>query len=290
MDESAARRARLVPLSTAELDWIADAVGGERAEGYPAAGDRLRLTSPGLRVEGTDLYVPDGPWHVRDHPNRRTAEPDDLDPEVPTADRSNLQPDLVARWRAEGLAVDQHGRPVHPHWRQLLADPRIGLPTGVGYFWRYGPNATVDPVIYRRRGRGPVQILLIRRRVGGRWALPGGFRDRADATAEDAARREAAEETGLVAIGGRAEIIAQTRSINPIVTLHAWPENTLVLIHGDQQYLADTAPAPGDDAVDALWASPTDLDGLQLFDLHRQHISTALEHITRAGDMTSVDA
>lgn len=287
MDESAARLVRLAPIGAAELEWIANAMGGERAEGYPAAGDRLRLASPGLRVEGTALIVPDGPWHVHDHPNRHTADPDDLDPEVPAAGRDHLEPDLVARWRAEGLAVDQHGRPIHPHWRQLLADPRIGLPTGAGFFWRYGPNATVDPVIYRRRGDGPVQILLIRRRVGGRWALPGGFRDRADATAEDTARREAAEETGLAAIGGRAEVIAHTRSINPIVTLHAWLENTVVLIHGDQQYLADTALAPGDDAEDARWASLADLDDLQLFDRHRQHIDTALDHLARAAESAS---
>lgn len=283
INDSEARRARLAPLSAAELDWIADAVHSERAEGYPPPSERLRLTSPGLRADGALLVVPDGPWHVHDHPNRRTASPDDLDSEVPAPGREQLHPDLTARWSSEGLAMDQHGRPIHPHWRQLLADPRIGLPTGVGYFYRYGPNTTVDPVVYRRRGTGPLEILLIRRRSGGKWALPGGFRDRTDTSSEDTARRETAEEAGLTGIGGHAEVIAHTRSIGPMATLHAWTENTVVLLHGDQQYLADTALVAGDDAVDACWSTPAAIECLPLYDRHRQHISAALDRLEVLG-------
>jgi 8-oxo-dGTP pyrophosphatase MutT (NUDIX family) len=265
-------------LSSADLDQIAGLVGQGPAPGYPALDRRLYLETPGLREDGPVLVVPDGPWHVTGHPNRAGVPAADLDPEVPDSGAA-IEPALADRWRADGLTLDQHDRPVHPDWRRLLADPRIGLPTGVGFFYRYGPNATVDPFIYRRRGAAPVEVLLIKRLRGGRWALPGGFADRTDRSAEDTARREAGEETGLDAIGGTAETLLYNRSVGTIATLHAWTENTVVLIHGDQDYLNDTEPVPGDDAVDARWCSPEQIADLDLFDVHAGHIDAALRRL-----------
>jgi ADP-ribose pyrophosphatase YjhB (NUDIX family) len=266
-------------LSAEDLDQIAKLVGQGTFEGYPAPDQRLYLDTPGLRTDGPALVVPDGPWHVADHPNRRTAGPDHTDPEVPSAGHPLVAADLSQRWLDDGIGLDQYGRPVHPDWRQLLGDRRIGLPTGVGFFFRYGPNATVDPVVYRRRGAGPLEILVIKRRRGGKWALPGGFADRIDRTPEDTARREAGEETGLDRIGGRAEVIVNHRSTGQLVTLNAWMENTVVLIHGDQEYLADTEPVAGDDAVDVKWSTRTGMVDLDMFDVHIRHIDKALQII-----------
>jgi 8-oxo-dGTP diphosphatase len=56
-----------------------------------------------------------------------------------------------------------------------------------------GPAATVDVIVERGDGR----VLLVRRKFPPEgWALPGGFID-AGESAEDAARREAFEETGV---------------------------------------------------------------------------------------------
>lgn len=272
-------------LSETELDQIADLVGQGPYEGYPALDRRLYLDTPGLDTTGPAFVVPDGPWQVGDHPNRRGPGPDLMDPEVPSEAHPRVAPELSQRWQQDGLTLDQYGRPIHPDWRELLGDRRIGLPTGVGFFFRYGPNATVDPVVYRRRpGADPVELLLIKRRRGGKWAMPGGFADRADRTAEDTARREAAEETGLDRIGGQAETIVYHRSAGPLVTLHAWMENTVVLIHGDPQYLADTDLKPGDDAVDAGWFTRAQMEQLDMFDVHIRHLDKALELLRRQAD------
>lgn len=256
-----------MPLNAAELDRIARLAQQGPHEGYPAPRDRLYIDTPGLDLHGATLTVPDGPWHVADHPNRRGRGPHEIDPDVPRDGHQAAAADLQTRWRAAGLTLDQHGRPVHPDWRQLLADPRIGLPTGAGYFWRYGPNPTVDAVVERGR-----QILLIRRRSG-QWALPGGFQDRSDASAEAAAVRELAEETGLGVPRARTRIIINRRAAGPHTTLHAWTTNTVVRVTADPRYLADTEPVAGDDAVDAAW---TDLDKaltMDLFHVHAEYIT-----------------
>lgn len=76
----------------------------------------------------------------------------------------------------------------------LAASARAGfMPPGAAEGPPRNPFPTVDVIIER----GEDRILLVRRRnlpLG--WALPGGFIDYGE-SAEDAARREALEETGL---------------------------------------------------------------------------------------------
>src|SRR6266540_1923578 len=190
-------------LSTSEIDRIAGVMQQGPYEEYPSLENRLFLGATGLQVTDGTLFVPEGPWHVSDHMNRHDKSSEVLDPEVPGAGQLKVDQDLSDRWRNEGLLLDQYGRPIHPYWEQLLADERIGLPTGTGFFGRYGSNATVDPVVYRKaHEHDDPELLLIKRLKGGRWALPGGFIDRGDASPAAAARREAAEETHLEAIGG----------------------------------------------------------------------------------------
>ena len=269
-------------LSTADLDRIAESIHTGPYEGYPALDQRLYATSPGFSADGETVVIPDGPWHVHHHVNRHGVAPQLMDPEVPE-ERPAAADELARGWRAEGLSLDQHGRPLHPFWRQLLADPRIGMPTGAGFFYRYGPNATVDPVVYRFDTAGQVEFLLIKRLHGGRWALPGGFRDRTDASAEATARREAAEETGLDAIGGTAETVLHAVPVNPRETLHAWAENTVVLIHGHQEYLHDAQPVPGDDAIDVGWFTMPRIGDLDLLHGHAAYIDTIARGLSAPG-------
>ena len=267
-------------LSLTEMDRIAGVIQRGPYEGYPSLENRLRIGAAGLRLAGSRLIVPNGPWHVSGHVNRRGKASSLPDPEVPNPKTPTIAPALAEQWQDANLLLDQYNRPIHPFWRQLLADERIGMPTGAGFFWRYGANATVDPVVYRRsRPSAEAELLLIKRRKGGQWALPGGFIDRGDLSTTTAARREAGEETGLTDIGGKEEVIMHKIPVGLRDTLNAWTENTVVLIHGDQDYLFDTKLVPGDDAIDADWFLPDHIADLDIFDAHNQYIDLGYRHL-----------
>ncbi len=243
-----------------ELDRIAASVAAAADPHYPAPAHRLRAQHVTRRADGT-LHVPDGPWHVADHPNRRGA---------PTEDAHAVARSAAA-WSAAGGTVDQDGRPLHPHWPQLLADPRIGLPTGHGVFWRSGPNPTVDAVLLRPGADGP-EVLLIRRRDTGRHALPGGYQDPSDPDAHAAALRELAEETGLRPDAPHTRTIGTLIPTGSHATLHAWSVNTLVLIQASPDYLRAAVPTGGDDAADAAWYPLGALGALTLASRHDGYI------------------
>lgn len=160
-------------------------------------------------------------------------------------------------FHAMGLELDARGRPLHP-WRDVLTD----LAEGKGFYWQWGPNYTVDPIVISHDDQP--KILLVKRSDNGKWALPGGFVD-GDEIAYDAGIREVQEETHL--------------SLEPVDTrycyrgpvrdersrLHAWSDTTAILWH------AETA-APvygGDDATQAQWFDLRDI--ATLGELHGSH-------------------
>lgn len=269
-----------ISLSSTELARTADVIAQGSYEAYPAHDKRLFLGAAGLVAAETEFYVPDGPWHVTGHSNREGVHPAKLDAEIPGPGQTHVAGELCKVWQRESLVLDQYGRPTHPNAVQLLSHPGIGLPTGLGFFYKYGPNRTIDAVVPRRVDRdSSIELLLIKRKVGGRWALPGGFLDRTDATPEAGARREAGEETGLADIGGIGEELVHKRPVGLRDTLHAWTENIVVLIRGDQDYLYDTELKVGDDADDAGWFTQEAIGGLAVFDAHPQYIDEAFRRL-----------
>ncbi|QQS70732.1 phosphotransferase [Candidatus Saccharibacteria bacterium] len=146
-----------------------------------------------------------------------------------------------SRFRQLGYELDSHGRPLHP-WRDRLPH----LAEGKGFFYHWGPNYTVDPVVISQTTTP--RLLLIQRGDTGRWAFPGGFLE----TNEDihtAGLRELQEETGLAQVDSSGRVVYTGVVNDRRATLHAWPETSAILWRTHTAYPVQA----GDDAEHAEW-------------------------------------
>ncbi|MEO5949271.1 MAG: NUDIX domain-containing protein [Candidatus Saccharimonas sp.] len=156
-----------------------------------------------------------------------------------------------------GLEVDSLGRPLHP-WHDEL--PQLG--EGKGFYWEWGPNYTVDPIVISR-GSEP-KILLVKRRDNSKWALPGGFVDHGE-VAYEAGIREVEEETHLVLDPLDTFYCYSGPVLDERSRLHAWSDTTAILWHSE---MAESVYG-GDDAEQAQWFNLRDVKTLG--DLHGSH-------------------
>jgi 8-oxo-dGTP diphosphatase len=135
------------------------------------------------------------------------------------------------------------------------------------------PALAADTVVFA----GPAsarKVLLVRRGAEpflGCWALPGGFVDEGERL-QDAARRELAEETGLIYEG---ELLAVGTFGDPGRDPRGWVVSAV--------YLADIGletpfVVGGDDAAEARWCFADDLPTQMAFD-HREIVAAALARL-----------
>ena len=121
-------------------------------------------------------------------------------------------------------------------------------------------------VVIERAGR----VLLGRRgpgaREAGRWSFPAGFVERGERV-EDAAVREAREETGLAI------------QLGPLLGLYSAPGETVVL--AVYVAVADGEPVAGDDLEAVGWFAPNALPDLAF--PHDRRILADWRHVRRGG-------
>lgn len=131
------------------------------------------------------------------------------------------------------------------------------------------PALTADTVVLRD-AEGLLEVLLIKRRqnpFAGQWALPGGFVDEYEAPV-DAARRELAEETGLVCSGEFVLLgVFSERGRDP----RGWTVACAFVTVLDDP---DSGLVPADDACEARWFPAVSLPPVA-FD-HQQIVASAL--------------
>lgn len=132
------------------------------------------------------------------------------------------------------------------------------------------PSLCCDTVVFC----GPAQarkLLLVRRGsepFKGYWALPGGFVDEGERPVE-AARRELAEETGVIWEGPMVPIGAFG---DPGRDPRGWTVSATYLA---DMGLDEQLVVPGDDAAEARWFFADDLPGELAFD-HGEIVAGAL--------------
>ncbi len=253
------------------LDQIAIAVSKRVDRHYPTLPLRLEHVR---ELGGGVVLVPGGPWLVDDHPKRASAPADRLQPWPSVPDPRSER--LAREWIAQGGSVDQHGNLLHPHWRQLLADPRIGLPTGPGMFWKLSTNYTADVVVLCGDA-----VLLIQRASNGMYAVPGGFQEPTDASAVGNGLRELFEETGLrPPEGSHVEVVHQELSTGSLTTLHAWTDTTVIWVDTDPAWLAEAEPNRQDadgEVANALWLPVAQLHTVQIAHRYLRYIQLAVQ-------------
>lgn len=162
-----------------------------------------------------------------------------------------------AHFHEIGIEIDSLGRPLHP-WRDQLHH----LAEGKGFYWQWGPNYTVDPIVISRDV--VPKILLVRRGDNGMWALPGGFID-GEESAPTAGRRELEEETGFTLATCEPTLCYQGPVLDQRSRLNAWSDTTALLWHCAEI----EAVRSGDDAIDAQWVPLSQLRDLGA--LHGSH-------------------
>ena len=115
-------------------------------------------------------------------------------------------------------------------------------------------------------------VLLVRERVDGRWALPGGFVDIGD-TPSEAAVREAVEEAGVVARVERLAGVFDTR-LQPDCPPHLFHIHKLVFVGRLLDPQAE--PRAGSEATDAAFFPVAALPELSLGRTLPLHVREAL--------------
>ena len=218
-----------------QLSLLGNSLAQRSYPGYPKRSDRL-VADINLLQTSFDgrLILPDGSWKVDEHPNQ-------TDNEVQATEATQEQLLL------QGLRLDVNGHPLHPWLSDMISNPDIGVVTGKGAYWRWGPNQTVDPIVIKNG-----HVLLIKRKDTGNWALPGGFIDK-DESSTNAATREVLEETGIVLSKSNLTIPVYKGPVADIrITANAWPE-TIALLFILENTRQLTKPKGADDAAEAAW-------------------------------------
>jgi len=227
---------------------------GEVYPGYPTT--RLTLDKDSFSSD-TLPELPDGPWTVNNTP-------------LPTSEESK-------RFLDAGYKIDSDGRPLHPWINSMITDPEVGVVTGKGKYYFWGPNYTADPIVIT--GEAVPRVLLIQRSdtpigpdgepVEPVWAIPGGFVDDGE-DPENSARRELGEETGRN-ITEPATLLYRGVVADLRTTANSWAETSAYIFVVDEQFDV----VAGDDADDARWFTEEELAGIKMHGSHEVLIRMA---------------
>lgn len=138
-----------------------------------------------------------------------------------------------------------NGRPVNPC-------EKTGIRYGRNELGYWGECQCADALVFVCDPAGARWVLMVERRDGHGWAIPGGKVDPEDTDATAAAIRELAEETGLHIPNARWETTPPCYVPDPRASDEAWMVTTVCVAHLGRMETFPTV-AGADDAKRAAW-------------------------------------
>lgn len=170
-------------------------------------------------------------------------------------------------------AKNLSGRLTYENGGKIIMDSKTGLPqnprgrtgiTGRGLLGKYGPNHAADPIVTRFHN-GQLQVVVIKRKDTGEWAIPGGMVDPGEHVSATV-RREFEEEAGNVPDHKKQELRNYLDQLfkdgkqvysgyvdDPRNTDNAWMETVVMHFHCDNEMGELLNLHAGDDAADVCW-------------------------------------
>ena len=190
-------------------------------------------------------------------------------------------PELSKRHSYTGaLTLDaRSGAPINPEGRTGMSER--------GRLAKWGPNHAADPIVTRYHPEsGELQLVVIKRKDTGMWALPGGMVDSGEAVSETV-KREFAEEAGALQDAKQAERFRELAAAlfgqggetvytgyvdDPRNTDNAWMETAALHFHCNEELGALLPLEAGEDAGSVKWVT---IDhGFQLYAGHDVWVRT----------------
>lgn len=169
------------------------------------------------------------------------------------------------------IKFDKNGRPLNPLGRTGLQ--------GRGVLEKWGPNFAADPVITRLNPlTGQFEMLAIKRKDNGQWAIPGGKVEEGEKVSETA-RREFEEEAGVTLDMSDAVEIYKGYVDDPRNTDNAWFETSVFHKHLSPELVRLINPKAGSDAEEVIWLPLTEGNLNNLYASHGEFIRLALARL-----------
>ena len=173
------------------------------------------------------------------------------------------------------IRFEANGLPLNPAGRTGTA--------GRGLLGKWGPNFAADPIVTRVNPKtGELEMLAIRRKDNGQWAIPGGMVDHGEAVSDTLAR-EFREEAGVELDMGDARLVYRGYVDDRRNTDNAWMETTVKLKHLDPATAAKIKPRAGDDAAAVRWMPLTERNLANLYASHGHFVRSALALLKENG-------
>jgi ADP-ribose pyrophosphatase len=142
------------------------------------------------------------------------------------------------------IFFDENGRPLNPKG-----------PTGIegrGVLGKWGANFAADPIVTRINDEGFLEMIVIKRKDCGKWAIPGGMVDKGERITTTLSR-ELGEETSANLSFENALIIYQGYVNDPRNTDNAWMETDAYHLHLTTKQAEAITLKADDDAEEAKW-------------------------------------